>query len=168
MNLAGRVLTSCALAACGACAGSRPGEIRPAPLPSPSRADAEEFYQRGLAREREKHDPQAHLDALRLYLVAAEQDHVLACWRIGVLYSNGRGVERSHALALRWFERSARLGNGDVMYYVADCYENGRGTARSLEKAIMWYRRAAEAGDDEAAHRVRELTRLGTAQGRRE
>ena len=56
------------------------------------------MYHRGYA-------VQDDAEAARLYQLAAEQDHAMAQNNLGVMYEQGRGVERDEALAARWYRK---------------------------------------------------------------
>jgi hypothetical protein len=45
------------------------------------------------------------------YLKAAAQQHAEAFYNLGVIYSEGQGVQRDTPQALQWFEKAARLGH---------------------------------------------------------
>jgi TPR repeat protein len=62
------------------------------------------------------------------------------------LYERGRGVERSEANAVRWYESAANGGDRDAMYQLATRYDRGRGVKKDAALALQWYTRAGDAG----------------------
>jgi hypothetical protein len=62
------------------------------------------------------------------------------------LYERGRGVERSDANAVRWYESAANGGDGEAMYQLATRYERGRGVKKDATLALQWYTKAGDAG----------------------
>jgi len=55
--------------------------------------------------------PQDYTEAVRLYLLSAEQGHALAQTNLGVLYVRGFGVQQDKVLAHMWFNLGAANGN---------------------------------------------------------
>ena len=78
---------------------------------------------------------------------AADQGDPDAQFSLGVLYVNGRGVERNDELAMSWFRRAAEQGYADAQNNLGFMYDNGRGVERDNEVAVSWYRRAAQQGN---------------------
>ena len=62
------------------------------------------------------------------------------------LYERGRGVERSEANAVRWYESAATGGDREAMYQLATRYERGRGVKKDATQALQWYTKAGDAG----------------------
>ena len=62
------------------------------------------------------------------------------------LYERGRGVERSEANAVRWYESAANGGDREAMYQLATRYERGRGVKKDATLALQWYTKAGDAG----------------------
>jgi hypothetical protein len=62
------------------------------------------------------------------------------------LYERGRGVERSEANAVRWYESAANGGDRDAMYQLATRYDRGRGVKKDATLALQWYTKAGDAG----------------------
>jgi uncharacterized protein len=66
-------------------------------------------------------------------------------------YSRGLyGTERNQALAIRYFEQAAGLGNSGAAIQLASIYSNGENGQRDIPKAIIWYQRAADLGESGA------------------
>ena len=65
---------------------------------------------------------------------------------VGVMYSNGEGVEKNINKAFDWFVKSANQGNPKAQSNLANCYENGEGAKKDLKKAAMLYLKAASQG----------------------
>jgi TPR repeat protein len=64
-------------------------------------------------------------------------------------------------VTLRLCEESARYGDRNAQYRLAQLYENGRLVPKDLEKAFGWYRAAALLGNLEAADRLADFYRNG-------
>jgi hypothetical protein len=65
---------------------------------------------------------------------------------LGLLYSEGRGVERDQAAAFHWFQLAAAQGNPTAEFNLALAYERGEGVAKNPAEAEKWYAKAAESG----------------------
>jgi hypothetical protein len=61
------------------------------------------------------------------------------------VYSRGLyGVARDDVAAAEWLKRSARLGNAEAQYALAQAYAEGRGVARDANEALGWILLAAK------------------------
>ena len=76
---------------------------------------------------------------------------------LGVLYSNGLGVEQDNEAAAGWFRQGAELGFATAQYYLGEMYEDGRGVSRDYAEAMRWYRVAADQGDMDARINIGKL-----------
>ncbi|MCZ6482852.1 MAG: peptidoglycan-binding protein, partial [Alphaproteobacteria bacterium] len=105
-------------------------------------SDAPTEYQKGQAAYKRRD----YAEAARRYRKAAEQGHVSAQFRLGIMYAKGRGVRRDYAEALKWYRKAAERGHSNAQLSVGARYERGQGVTRDYAKAVMWYRRAAKQG----------------------
>lgn len=87
----------------------------------------------------------------------AEQGDVEAQYYLGIMYSDGDGIQRDYKKGFFWCEKAALQGYPEAQFVVADMYECGDGVERNIEKAIEWYKKAAENDNDDAKS---ELIRL--------
>ena len=63
------------------------------------------------------------------------------------MYSEGRGVLKDDAEAVRWYRRAADQGNASGQYSLGLMYSEGRGVLKDDAEAVRWYRLAAEQGN---------------------
>ena len=84
-----------------------------------------------------------------------------AAYILGLLYSNGDGVERNLSMALGWFQRAATNGSDDAAFQLGDAHRLGLGTPQDITKSIFWYTRAADDGIPKAAQALARIYRLG-------
>ena len=80
----------------------------------------------------------------------AERGNAQAQYRIGVLYSDGRGVPQDEAEATAWISMAAESGYPDAQCCMGVKCEHGIGVPRDFVRAVAWYCRAAEHGDTDA------------------
>lgn len=88
-----------------------------------------------------------YLEALRLYMAAADAGHVQAMFRIARLHEEGRHLDRNPTLAVQWYKRAADLGNTQAMVRLALMHALGQGVEKSPAEAIRWLRQAANQND---------------------
>ncbi len=94
-----------------------------------------------------------HAEAIRWYTVNAEKGDEKAQDTIGFMYLMGKGVPKDLKKADLWLMASARSGNADAMFHLADAYYKGtNGVKPSLKNALKWYEASAVAGHPEAQH----------------
>lgn len=77
-----------------------------------------------------------------------------AMTEVGMMYSNGEGVEPNAAETIRWWRKAADAGHAEAMRCLGVSYQDGKGVEQDTGKAIQWYRRAAAAGSAEAMHNL--------------
>ena len=76
----------------------------------------------------------------------AEQGYAKGQNCLGVMYVNGRGVERDYVQAVSWYRKSAEQGYASSQYNLGVMYENGRGVEKDCVQAVFWFRKAAGQG----------------------
>ena len=69
---------------------------------------------------------------------------------LGVMYLNGRGVEKDYEKSADAFEKAYRLGDAKSCSRLGRVYEQGRGRPKDLKKALALYQEAARKGSPEA------------------
>ena len=82
--------------------------------------------------------------AFPLYLQAANQDHIMSQYSLGLMYQKGDGVTKNSQQAFYWFKQSAEQGYEWSQNKLGDLYKDGEGTPKDLNKAVYWLRKAAE------------------------
>ena len=84
--------------------------------------------------------------AFEWYMKGARQGCRICESNLGILYINGRGVERNIDTALEWFTKSAEKGVARAKYEAgAIHYDEGR-----YEEAFQWFTKSAAQGDTDA------------------
>ncbi len=81
----------------------------------------------------------------------AENNDSEAQFNLGLSYEYGNnGVEKNLIEAVKWYRKSANLGNAKAQFCLGVCYANGNGVVQNYAEAVKWYRRGAEQGCKEA------------------
>ncbi len=101
---------------------------------------------------------QDYVDAAEWLGKAIEHGSIDAAYELGMLYRDGRGVNRDIGRFIELMEQASRRGHPRAAYELARLYENGVFVEGDLAKAFAWYLAAADAGHIgsmyEAAHRL--------------
>lgn len=88
--------------------------------------------------------------AVALFREAAARKSPGATASLGVMYANGRGVERDYETAMRYYQAAARMGSAHGIEGIGVLYANGQGVARDMKEALAHWMVAASAGDSDA------------------
>mgnify|MGYP000849215144 FL=1 len=75
---------------------------------------------------------------------AVERDHKDALFHLGMMFFNGKRVQKNYAKAAKWFLKAANQGSIDAMYKLGEMYRYGDGVPQDDNEAIKWFRRAGE------------------------
>ena len=78
---------------------------------------------------------------------AGEYEH-----KQGVKYYLGRGVSQDYSEAVKWFRKSADLGNARGYAWLGVMYGTGRGVSGDFKEALKWIRKSAGQGDAFGEH----------------
>ncbi len=66
--------------------------------------------------------------------------------KLGVRYTNGKGVPRDYVQAVEWYRKAAEQGFTTAQFNLASMYQSGQGVPKDLGQAVVWYRKAAAQG----------------------
>ncbi len=114
-----------------------------------------ESFQQGLRYEQaESADWE---QAARFYQQAADRHYAPAQFRLGLLYLEGKGVNRDLEKASMFIHLAATQGHPDALLLYGDLLRDGKGVSRNLQKAASFYERAADKGVSEANLRLAHL-----------
>ena len=83
---------------------------------------------------------------------SAEQGDAKSQFKLGKIYSLGKGVPRDYAEAVRWYRKAADQGDAHAQYALGFMYYNGQGVPHDDAEAVRWYRKAADQGDANAQY----------------
>ncbi len=85
-------------------------------------------------------------EALKWYLMAAEQGNVPAQVAAGAMYASGKGTKQDYVEANRWFLRAGNRGNAFAQFNMGTAYDNGLGVKTDHAQAFQWFLKSAENG----------------------
>lgn len=68
---------------------------------------------------------------------------------LGLMYDQGRGVEKDTVQAIFWLSKAAEQGVAHAQYNLASRYYLGAGVEKDEALGAFWYRQAKEQADPE-------------------
>ena len=77
---------------------------------------------------------------------AAVSGNAWAQRELGFAYFTGRGVEKSPADAIKWWQKSAEQGDALAQFSLGGCYDLGHGVPKDPARAFELFRQAADQG----------------------
>ena len=91
----------------------------------------------------------------------AEANDPRAQYGLGLLYSNGWGIERDALRAQHWYTMASERGHPGAQYNLAVMRDTGNGVPRDSAQAAFWYTEAASQGLPSAAYNLALMTLAG-------
>jgi uncharacterized protein len=86
--------------------------------------------------------------AFREWKAAADAGQAEAQFDLGVLYAQGRGVDRDLNEAARWYRQAAEQGNAEAQFALGQMYSRGWGVPRDEADALRWFQMATDPNSD--------------------
>ena len=84
------------------------------------------------------------VEAVRLYTLAADQNHADAQYNLGLMYDNGEGVAEDKVEAVRLYTLAADQNHAAAQCNLGRMYDNGEGVAEDKVEAVRLYTLAAD------------------------
>ncbi len=78
--------------------------------------------------------------------LAVSAEHPLAMYFLGIMYSNGQGVEQDIKEGAKWYKAAAEKGVAPAQYRLGKLYMKGKGVPRDMETAYAWFSAAVVNG----------------------
>ncbi len=107
------------------------------------KGDADAQFELGVRHHEGQGVSQSYVEALRWFLMAANQGLPDAEFNLGVMYEKGRGVQPDYQEAVRWYQKAAAQDYAPAQYNLGVMYDKARGVTLNYEQAMQWYRKAA-------------------------
>ncbi len=86
--------------------------------------------------------------AFREWKAGADAGQAEAQFDLGVLYAQGRGVQRDLTEAARWYRKAAAQGNAEAEFALGQMYSRGWGVPRDEADALRWFEMANNPDSD--------------------
>ena len=99
--------------------------------------------------------------ALANFEPLAKQGNAKAQFRMGVLYTLGRGVPQNFQQAAKWYRLAADQGLADAQNNLGSSYFLGEGVTQDFKQAAKWFRLAADQGEAGAQNNLGLLYKRG-------
>lgn len=106
------------------------------------------------------YNEEKYAKAAEWYRKAAELGLADAQNHLGVMYYDGKGLERDYDEAVKWIRKAANQSHNWGEYNMGTVYEYGQGVAKDYKKAMEWYKKAIDHGNEEAKERLEVVKRL--------
>jgi TPR repeat protein len=100
----------------------------------------------GIMYESGRGVDRSYTEAIRWFLMAAEQSDAYSESHLGYLYEHGLGAARDEKVAAQWYAKAAAQGDGYGQARLASLYRDGRGVAQDFQQAANWFSKAADQG----------------------
>ncbi|RDD63921.1 tetratricopeptide repeat protein [Ferruginivarius sediminum] len=124
--------------------------------------DAQAQYGLGVMYERGAGAIAADLGrAAHWYARAVGQGHPSAQNNLGLMFAQGRGVQRAPVRATKLWQSAAEAGHLMAQYNLGLAYYRGEGLERDNKTALRWFRRAARSGLPDGQYAMGQMYRLG-------
>ncbi len=104
--------------------------------------EGKEMYFKGNYQYKEKD----YRKAIMWYTRATKKGYPPAYYKLGLMYSQGRGTSINRRKGAQWFEKAANEGYHPAQYELGKMYERGLGVSQDIATAYMWYQLAVESG----------------------
>ena len=111
--------------------------------PAADSGDADSQFGMGLLYANGYGVPLDDAQALKWYMLAAEQEHGQAQCNIAVMHANGWGVPMSETEAMKWYLLAAENGIVDAQVNLGTMYQNGFSIEKNEVEALKWFTIAA-------------------------
>ena len=84
--------------------------------------------------------------AFNAWSLGAYEGNTEAQYNLGVLYLEGRGIERNLEQARNWFLKAAEKNHVEAQYNLGHLSLSGMGVEKSVQVALHWWKLSAEGG----------------------
>lgn len=106
-----------------------------------------------------------HSEAMKLFLVAANQDYAPAMVGIALMFHDGAGVIHSEEVTEDWLRRGAKLGDAEAQVYLGAVlqerygFDSVQAKVDTTRESLVWFRSAAAQSHVEAQSAVDRVTK---------
>lgn len=90
--------------------------------------------------------------ALRYWIPLAEAGDSEIQYNLGVMYTDGRGVEKDIKQAIYWLTEAAEQEDADAQFRLGKLYTNSKDVEQDLTKAESWIRKSALGNNGNACY----------------
>ncbi|MFP6251139.1 tetratricopeptide repeat protein [Helicobacter pylori] len=105
----------------------------------------------------ESYKAKDYIQAEKYFEKACDLKYGGGCFRLGVLYEYGQGVEKNLTKASQYFSKACGLNNSGGCGALGMLYEFGQGVEKNLTKAAYFYSKACKLGFQKTCEILKEL-----------
>ncbi len=84
--------------------------------------------------------------AANLWLAEANEGSVDAQFNLGILYYEGKGVDRDRNESIFWFSKAAQAGHAQAQYNLGHLLVEKQQDLAQVRRGVVWWKRSAENG----------------------
>jgi TPR repeat protein len=97
-----------------------------------------------------------YIKALDAFYAMAKEGNPKAQYNVGLIYANGKGVNKDSYQAMEWYKKAAEQGNTAAQYNLAKLIAQrpDKDDLRAQKLVRYWYEKAAEGGQKEAMNNL--------------
>jgi len=97
-----------------------------------------------------------YIKALDTFYAIAKEGDPKAQYNVGLIYANGKGVNKDSYQAMEWYKKAAEQGNVAAQYNLAKLISQrpDKDDPRAQEQIRYWYEKAADGGQKEAMNEL--------------
>jgi uncharacterized protein len=117
-------------------------------------ADAESQYNLAQSFRLGNGVPQDFDEAIKWYLMSAEQGLSKSQYALGQMYHVGQGVSQDSSKAFEWYSKSAKQGYADAELSLAYMNYKGEGSSQNYKESIKWFKKLAGRGNAESQYNL--------------
>ena len=89
-------------------------------------------------------------DSLQAKIIAADQGDAVAQCNLGVMYSNGDGVNQDYSQASHYYKLAADQNYADAQFILGLMYYHGDGISEDKKQAAIYIEKAYHNGNEQA------------------
>ncbi|GAB6069447.1 hypothetical protein JCM30760_05440 [Thiomicrorhabdus hydrogeniphila] len=87
-----------------------------------------------------------HQVAIKHFRSAAALQSIKATIELGIIYFEGKFVERNYTKAMKFYNKAASMDDLTAMFLIGDMYHRGVGVSQNSAVAYRWFKKAADRG----------------------
>ncbi|EAK5748022.1 sel1 repeat family protein [Campylobacter lari] len=98
-----------------------------------------------------------HINAIKYYKQACDLNSGISCSNLGVMYEDGKGVEKDNFKAVEFYQKACSLNDNLGCFNLAIMYENGKGIRKDTSKALEYFGKACDLKSDDGCENYARL-----------
>lgn len=92
---------------------------------------------------------------------ACKLNDEIACFNVGLSYTEGQGIRQDYAKAKTYFEKGCNLNGASACFNLGHFYFDGRGVRQNKSMAKEYFGKACDLGNQDGCHNYKILNEQG-------